>query len=220
MFGRSVGVGVIASICIFVLFGSPSHPRVATSSPKAAILAETQTVVKQTLPRRFPEVSHNVFFGMESPKPWKTIVFHHSATTAGCAAAFDTYHRQTLGDPKGIKYHFVIDNGNGGADGLIEITDRWRHQEEAAHLFHPGNAPDSIAICLVGNFEETRPTPAQVASASKLAYVLMRRFDIPLSRVLAHRMVDEDATVCPGHNFPIDTIVQSLATWSLTNSTN
>ena len=220
MFGRSVGVGVIVSICIFVLFGSPSHPRVATSSPKAALLAETQTVVKQSLPRRFPEVSHKVFFGIESPQAWKTIVFHHSATTAGSAAAFDNYHRQTLGDPKGIKYHFVIGNGNGAADGLIEITNRWRQQDDAAHLFHPDNAPDSIAICLVGNFESTRPTQAQLASASRLAYVLMRRFDIPLSRVLTHRMVDEDATVCPGRYFPIDTLVQSLATWSLTNSTN
>jgi hypothetical protein len=48
----------------------------------------------------------------------------------------------------------------------------------------------------------------------------MRRFDIPLSRVLTHRMVDEDATVCPGRYFPTDTVVQTIADWSVTPSAN
>ena len=220
MFARSVSVGVLASICLFVLFGSPSHPRVNTVDPRKPLLAETRSASDQPLPRRFPELTHDVFFGIDSLRKWKTIVIHHSGTTAGSAAAFDRYHRQTLGDPDGIKYHFVIGNGNGSPDGLIEITDRWRRQLDAAHLYHPANAPDSVAICLVGNFEDSRPTQAQLDAAAKLAYVLMRRFDMPLSRVLTHRMVDEDATVCPGRNFHVDSLVQTLANWSLTAPAN
>ena len=220
MFCRSVSVGVLVAICLFVLFGSPSHPKVATSGSGGPLLAETRSTVKATLPRRYPELAHDVLFGIDSVRKWKTIVIHHSATTAGSAAAFDRYHRQTLGDPDGIKYHFVIGNGNGSPDGLIEVTDRWRTQKDAAHLYHPENAPDSIAICLVGNFEESRPTSAQIDAADKLAYVLMRRFDIPLSRVLTHRMVDEDATVCPGRYFPIDTMIQTLANLSLATPAN
>jgi hypothetical protein len=137
MLGRSMSVGVLVSICLFVLFGSPSHPRVQDRSAQTPMLAETRNTVRQTLPRRFPELTHDVLFGIDSPKKWKTVVFHHSATTAGSAAAFDRYHKQTLGDPDGIKYHFVIGNGNGSGDGVIEITDRWRKQMDAAHLFHP-----------------------------------------------------------------------------------
>ncbi len=215
MFGRSMSVGVLASICLFVLFGSPSHPKITNFSPGRPALAQARSLTRETLPRRFPELTHDVLFGVESTRKWKTIVFHHSATTAGSADAFDRYHRQNLGDPNGIKYHFVIGNGDGADDGLIEVTDRWRSQKEADHLFHPDNAPDSIAICLVGNFENSRPTAAQQLAAAKLAYVLMRRFDIPLSRVLTHRMVDEDATVCPGRGFQVESLVQTLADWSL-----
>jgi hypothetical protein len=215
MFGRSMSVGVLASIGLFVLFGSPSHPRVPDNTGKTLVLAETRSTLRQVMPRRFPELTHDVLFGVETPHRWKTIIFHHSATPSGSAVVFDKYNRLSLGDPDGIKYHFVIGNGNGSGDGLIEVTERWRKQDDAAQLFHPDNAPDSIAICLVGNFENGQPTQAQQLAAEKLTYVLMRRFNIPLNRVLTHRMVDEDATDCPGRNFPIENVVQTLANWSL-----
>jgi len=60
---------------------------------------------------------------------WKYIVFHHTATSSGDLASIDEEHRQrkdSQGKPwLGIGYHFLIGNGDGMADGLIEPTFRW-----------------------------------------------------------------------------------------------
>lgn len=144
--------------------------------------------------------------GTGQPRGWKSIVFHHSATTKGDLAAFDQYHRTHFGDPNGVKYHFVIGNGSYSGDGEIEITDRWRRQILAAHNHYPENAPDSLAINLVGNFEEGAPTAAQFKAAVRLARVLCETYGLSAEDIRTHRIVDRDCTLCPGKHFPYEDI--------------
>jgi hypothetical protein len=134
-------------------------------------------------------------------RDWQWIVVHHTAAEWATLEGIDRYHRKRFGDPLGAEYHFVINNGKKRAAGLVEAA-RWRYQEPAAHLFKPDNAPASIAVCLIGNFEE-RPLPAPMLDALvDLTLALMRECSIPAGRVSTHRVVDEKMTQCPGKQFP------------------
>ncbi|MCA9636348.1 MAG: N-acetylmuramoyl-L-alanine amidase, partial [Myxococcales bacterium] len=139
----------------------------------------------------------------ENWRPWQWIVVHHTAAEHASLEGIDRYHRVHFGDPLGAEYHFVINNGRRRALGLIEPA-RWRYQELAAHLFHPERAPESLALCLIGNFEE-RPVPASMMDAlALLCRRLMGTLEIPIERVTTHRAVDGRLTQCPGRHFDLD----------------
>jgi len=131
-------------------------------------------------------------------RDWRYIIIHHSATEAGSAAAFDRFHR-TRGWG-GLAYHFVIDNGRGAPDGLLEVGARWKKQQAGAHTGGQGGLYNAhgIGICLVGNFMTQRPTRAQLRSMETLVTKLMTEHDIPASRVMGHRDAKGASTLCPG----------------------
>lgn len=141
--------------------------------------------------------------------PWKWIVVHHTAKRSGSLAGIDRYHRNHFGDPLGAEYHFVINNGRKLPAGWIEVA-RWRYQEPAWHLFKPELAPDGIAICLVGNFEEQRVPGAQLESLVTLTTTLMDALAIDAEHVTTHRGVDGRLTQCPGKNFPREDFIARL----------
>jgi len=132
-------------------------------------------------------------------RPWRYIVVHHSAGPSGSAKVFDKWHRGRGWD--GLGYHFVITNGNGGPDGAVEVGRRWRVQKWGSHT---GGTPDNeynnfgIGICLVGDFNRTRPTPSQLASLGKLVRFLAARYAIPPNRLVTHRDAPGARTECPG----------------------
>ena len=101
----------------------------------------------------------------------------------------------------GIGYHFVIGNGNGMGDGEIEPTYRWREQMHGAHAGKTEYNQHGIGICLVGNFQETHPSSAQLASVKRLVATLKHEYKVPSENVIAHK--DVKATACPGKNFPL-----------------
>jgi len=133
------------------------------------------------------------------PRRWRYIVIHHSATEDGNASEFDLAHRRRGWDELG--YHFVITNGNGGPDGMVQVGSRWRRQKWGAHC---GKTPNNeyneygIGICLVGNFCRHRPTRAQLASLERLVKYLADRFEIPPENVIGHCDAPNAHTACPG----------------------
>lgn len=133
-------------------------------------------------------------------REWKYIVIHHSASESGGAAEFDKFHREKRRWENGLGYHFVIGNGNGSGDGEIEVGNRWMHQTNGAHAGVQEYNHFGIGICLVGNFNETSPTEAQMSSLYALVEYLLERCHIPSENVLMHRHCKE--TDCPGKNFP------------------
>lgn len=139
---------------------------------------------------------------------FRSIVIHHSATHAGSAAAFERNHRARLG---GLAYHFVIGNGSGAADGAVETGYRWRDQIPGPHTKNQDINLESVAICLVGDFEKEAPTRKQMASLMQLLERLCREGQIPAERVRSHREVDPE-TLCPGRGLPIEGIRGALST--------
>lgn len=163
-------------------------------------------------------------FGADAgERKWTTIVLHHTATKGGTARQIDEYHRNAFGDPNGIEYHFVIDNGTGrgSRDGLVEVTSRWAGQKLASHLFRPELAGESIAVCFVGNFEESDSlTKAQYREGVALVKKLKARYGIAESSILMHRQIDSyerykkdgrPSTACPGKFFPYKRMLGDLA---------
>ncbi len=151
-------------------------------------------------------------------KDWKYIVIHHSATPDGSAEVFDDFHRNRRGWKNGLGYHFVIGNGTLSEDGEIEVGNRWIKQLSGAHAGDRYFNRKGIGICLVGNFDENEgPTERQLDSLEQMVRHLCERYDIPISRVIMHKDVVENHTVCPGKNFPEDELRHRLRDFLVSN---
>lgn len=145
------------------------------------------------------------------PRDWKFVIIHHTATSFGSVDSIDQVHRQELGW-QGIGYHFLIGNGQGMEDGRIEATFRWREQLDGAHAGIRQYNELGIGICLVGNFEEEEPTPAQMQAVCNLVASLKAEFGLGEDQILRHR--DLKPTACPGQNLPFEQIAAARTTGS------
>ncbi len=141
---------------------------------------------------------------------WHEIVIHHSATTSGGAASFDRYHRTANGWDE-LGYHFVIGNGSESADGAIEVGPRWTKQKHGAHCKTSNNYYNDhgIGICLVGNFQNSAPSAAQLASLNRLVAFLMRTTGIDRNHIRSHGEVT-GKTACPGRYFSMSALKSSV----------
>jgi LysM repeat protein len=133
---------------------------------------------------------------------WKHIILHHSATAEGNAAIFDRYHRVQRHMVNGLAYHFIIGNGSDSPDGRIEIGDRWSRQIQGGHVRSLAYNDNSIGICMVGDFEKSRPTPKQLEAGLELVGFLKRTLLGDRPKVLLHRELRGEHTLCPGRHFP------------------
>jgi N-acetyl-anhydromuramyl-L-alanine amidase AmpD len=138
------------------------------------------------------------FTGLKVRSSTKRIIVHHSASVGDEDAA--TIHRWHLGQGwAGIGYHYVIRKS-----GEIQ-----RGRPEGAVGAHAGTAgnPNSIGVCLVGNFEQTPPEGAQLQSLVWLIRDVSERYGS--LTIIGHR--DVMATACPGRLFPWDRLKELLA---------
>ena len=131
---------------------------------------------------------------------WHRIVIHHSGQTMGSAQSIGDLH-QSLGYG-GLQYHFVIGNGQGAEDGLIQVGYLWMQQLDSIY------AERSITICLVGNGDKTPPTRAQMQQLARLINALQLRLNIPPSAVRLHSELA--ATTSPGRFFPLNVLKSRL----------
>jgi len=154
---------------------------------------------------------------LEDKQRWHGIIIHHSGVDYGCAKHEDKYHK-SLGW-NGLGYHFVINNGvykngYGKPDGLVEVGYRWRQQIKGSHC-RPDNDRSNywnkhtVGICLIGNFNKTRPTEPQWRSLIRLVRFLQKRYNIPTSQIKGHR--DIKPTDCPGKYFSFAEFMRRLA---------
>jgi hypothetical protein len=125
---------------------------------------------------------------------WNYIYIHHSATPAGSADTLKSSD-STLAD------HFVIGNGEGAADGEIQVGVRWKQQLQAGQI--PGADyidRSCLSICLVGDFSQNGPSGTQERQLVQLVTALQNRLHIPASRVSYFPQSNTAAGI--GANFP------------------
>jgi hypothetical protein len=187
-------------------------PAVAQAAPLPPVVALPSRVYSAPAPAAVREVPAPAYSSAVpagwvppvAPRHWTWIIIHHSDSAYGSAAIIDQWHRARGFDELG--YHFVIGNGTNSGDGQIEVGPRWTKQKWGAH----DNALDNryniygIGICLVGDFNKTRPTPRQMRSLVKLVAYLMETYNIPASRVLGHGQTK--VTECPGRNLNVASV--------------
>jgi hypothetical protein len=192
--------------------GSTGEPRL--QGPSAALETPRRAVPMAALQARvqpFVNDPNDLFLPPKADRPWRYIVLHHSAHSTGNYAQIDREHRQVLGW-QGCGYHFVVGNGSGSPDGQIEVAQRWAEQKGGAHCRN-GKTPEineyGVGICLIGNFDESPPTPRQVEATRALVAYLSDRYHIPSDRVGTHALLASGPTACPGKNFPTTAILGS-----------
>lgn len=130
---------------------------------------------------------------------WKYITVHHSAMEGGVkldgtlATAVRAVRRiqaaqMDSSDFGDVGYHFLIDDKGRIFQGR-EL--RW----QGAHAGGRNNV-GNVGVCVIGNFDEARPTRAALGALDRLVQTLERELDIPEGRVKAH--LDWKGTACPG----------------------
>ena len=127
---------------------------------------------------------------------WQDIYVHHSASVSGNASTL-----AQSGSTGGLPDHFVIGNGDGCADGEIQIGQRWTQQ------LAPGRTqgadwirPNCISICLIGDFNQTRPTPTQERRLVQLVSALQAKLHLARGHVWLDARGDSAAGI--GRYFP------------------
>lgn len=142
-----------------------------------------------------------------APHRWTSIVIRCSGGSKGSAALLDDVHQRAgLGD---LAYHFVIGNGNGAADGDLQMGPRWVDQRPgytAMALHNHVGARQVIDICLVGDWDRTALTDKQRHYLVWLVRQLQQRLNIPADAVL----VGDGYTSKTGRLFPTAWFRQQL----------
>jgi len=200
---------VIFSLILFFFAGC-----IYEAEPMPQVMADRAGAVMSQQARAKPANSAGI--GKSFPKgwlppaklehKWTAIIIHHSGTATGNAAIFDKWHRED-NHWEGVGYDFVIGNGTDSGEGKVEVTFRWRYQMAGAHCGGTkGNWANkyAVGICLVGDFDEGRPSRRQAQSLVRLVRFLQGRYGIATSRIYGHNTTPgARVTNCPGMNFSI-----------------
>jgi hypothetical protein len=178
---------------------------------------ESQSIYPKNLPKTNPTIDNYSKWlplrHLENKAKWNAIVVHHTATKTGSASIIDRIHKNRGFD--GLGYDFIINNGNGNPDGLVEVGYRWKQQLTGAHCSSRTRNDNywnrySIGVVLVGNFEESYPTDRQYESLAELITFLKSRYTISKSNIYGHKQVPGCKTKCPGRNFSWYRLTQKL----------
>lgn len=126
------------------------------------------------------------------------ITVHHTADDGDLGAdpvdalrRIEAQHKAGLGKNKPfacIGYHFLI-----SADGAV-----WEGRPveyQGAHAEGDNNI-GNVGVCLLGNFDRGKPTPAQVESMRRLLDRLCATYRVPRTEIYGHRHFK--TTDCPG----------------------
>jgi len=133
---------------------------------------------------------------------WKYIYIHQSRSTASTTP--------NISQPNGeLSDHFVIGNGDGLADGEVQMGQRWEQQQSAAAPVKGTRIdPACISICVIGDFDQTRPTPTQIRRLAQLVNTIQAHYRIPLGNVA---IADQNHSVAGiGRFFPVTAFREQL----------
>jgi N-acetyl-anhydromuramyl-L-alanine amidase AmpD len=81
---------------------------------------------------------------------------------------------------------------------------------DGGHLASEAQNKVALGICLVGNFDERRPTPRELDGLRALVEALMVRCKLTPRAVKTHQQINIVPTHCPGAKFPTKSFLNSL----------
>ena len=178
----------------------PLPPTVRPAPEPNVVFAKPEAAPAGVIPRSRWTTGRVIESRVSSMAGVSRITVHHegmvfSGSTDPSAIArrlsnIRTAHINRRPEPFGdIGYHYIIDPA-----GRIWEGRPLRFQ--GAHVERKNE--HNLGIMLMGNFEQQRPTPAQLASLERFVIDQMKRYQVPVSRLYTHREVGD--TLCPGRN--------------------
>ena len=132
-----------------------------------------------------PAIRGQIDAGVAQHHGWQRVILHGSGGNQGNARVLSRFEARVRG-VQGTAYQFVIGNG------VIEASPRWTSLPEARD--------NTINVCLVGDFNEQSPSPAQLEALDELMdYLSIKLGKLELT---THRNADGGAGGCLGAKFP------------------
>jgi len=168
----------LTSILLLILAPSPLLPE-----PRSLMVVESNSSLDELFDTQVPI----------QPRRWQAIFLHHSKTRRADAA--------------GGGEHFLVMGAADEADGEIRIEPRWSNQQSAIPT-GGSVAANCISICLVGDFDQSAPSAAQLRAAQQLVQNLQRRLHIPAGNVMAYDRPNSPGGL--GRQFPVARLRDSL----------
>ncbi|MHC4293053.1 MAG: hypothetical protein ACYSTX_02065 [Planctomycetota bacterium] len=107
---------------------------------------------------------------------WSRINILFSGTKAGDIDQLSSLSGLTKTED--MNFHFVVCNGFGGADGLIQSTEKWQRQWSTTPDLNTSAGERIIRICVVSDAKKTFPTELQIIRTEQLVEALSRKFRI------------------------------------------
>ena len=125
---------------------------------------------------------------MEPLKKVNFIAVHHSQRKIDSIKRIRDLHIR-INKWEDIGYHYLIDK-----KGKIHVGRSEKFI--GAHVF--GHNKNSVGICLIGNFDEEKPTKRQIRILIKFLKNKIKKFKIPIKNILGHREFSGVTKTCPG----------------------
>ncbi|MCC7204328.1 MAG: N-acetylmuramoyl-L-alanine amidase [Phycisphaeraceae bacterium] len=162
----------------------PTLPQAATSGLGLPVLSRSQWTRTGPIMNRL-----NAMDGVNRitvhHEGWTPVWFTSQGETAN---RIESIRRAHVG--KGwadVGYHYIIDRS-----GRIWQGRDVRYQ--GAHVQE--NNENNVGVMLLGNFEQQKPSSAQMVTVVDVLRALMRQYKVPIKRVYTHRELKP--TICPG----------------------
>lgn len=112
---------------------------------------------------------------------WEKIEVSYSKTESGNIASLAG--AEELATTEDVNFHFVICNGEGGMDGLIETAKRWQMQRPCLPGKDWYGNGETIRICLIADGIGQMPTDCQIQRTTALIDALSRDFNLSAERI-------------------------------------
>ncbi len=112
----------------------------------------------------------------QNPDRWSSIEIYYSGTKAGSIEQLVSLGG--LASPDDINCHFVVCNGLGGGDGLIQPTAKWQKQWSIVPGRNWYGNGQTVRVCIIADGKTAPPTDYQVKRIEALIDGLCRKFHI------------------------------------------
>ena len=134
------------------------------------------------------------------------IIIHHSQRKIDSPNLIKKRHLARGWEDVG--YHYLIGNKSKlTKDGKLYKGRSEKFQ--GAHAFKYNKK--SLGICLIGNFDKTKPSKKQIQTLIKFLKEKMKKHKIPIKNILGHRELPEVVKSCPGKFMDMNLIRKAVS---------
>jgi len=117
----------------------------------------------------------------QAPGRWECVEVYYSGTKAGNIDQLASLSGLASSDD--INCHFVLCNGLGGNDGLIQTTEKWQKQWSVIPDHTWFGSSRTVRVCVVADGKLVRPTDSQIKRAEALVDNLAKKNSIAPAKI-------------------------------------